>query len=856
MSDQSSIAAQMIQALSVVEPDLDTSIGSTVRNIIDVVADQQAQGAADNNIAQYQYAVDTLSGAALDAWTANFGFVRYAARRATGIVTFTQNAAMNQLPMVVIPSGTAIATPGGVVFQTSSTYSFLPVPNNPTSIDIPVVATIGGSNTNVPAATITNLVTPLSPINTVTNSAGTSGGADAESDTSYRSRFKSTIFRSFLGTSSSFLGVATDNANVSLANVIGAISTHQEQIQITGGTGKSVLNDIAFLYPQNQFMATDLSVSTANVTTGSITIPAAIPIGFFTGPLIVTEPILLPQGTLIQLPLSDGSLNTVVTQFMSVASTSIPIESFELFFADFAGGAVTYIVNTGQFLNSGIDFSLSTSPVMPNPTSGPTLTQFTGSGPAFSSGTVLQYAIAYGNSNGLTAISPYNSITITGSGDNFVQLSLSVQNGIYSGSPYNLNLNDLVVYIYRLKGGILQILSVVPASVSSVFLRDTNITATPTVSVIPPTTNDTGEAVTVTSLNSTTCPDGIYQIQFDYIPPSSRNVYPSILNCVDIYVAGSREQNASESISFYNGPVVSSGPLVCSNPKFTANPSDVMFVGNFQREDLSIPLVGDYLIPLSFSPLSTIPTTIVSPSGNSSGATLPITYTLGADYWLVNETSTTGMSNSSICGIEWGANLPFGAGFTSLGGNMLPNNPGYAVALTIPYTFNAVPLQIANQIGTWRLMSHDVMVHQAYPLLLNVNLIVVFAPGSQLSSVIGNIETDLEAYFSTLGFNSILESSTVINTVLNVSGVQNARLALFTDNATNYGITSEVTSSLEGVITTYYFNTTTNTPADIEFTSTVYPVLNAVNVTAVAQNVFLPGGYTPLRPVNTDPVGT
>lgn len=853
MSDQSSIAAQMIQALAVVEPDLDTSIGSTTRNIVDVVADQQAQGAADNNIAQYQYAIDTLSGAALDAFTANFGFVRYAARRATGIVTFQQNAAPNQLPVVVIPSGTAIATAGGVVFQTSSTYSFLPVIGSPTTIDIPVQATIGGSNTNVPAATITNLVTPLSPINTVTNNSGTSGGTDAESDTSYRARVKSTIFRSFLGTSASFMGVATDNVNVSLANVIGAISTHQEQIQIASGTGKSVLNDIAFLYPQNQFMATDLSVSTANVTTGSVTVPGVIPVLSPMTSLTVTEPILLPQGTLLQFPLSDGSLFTVVTQFMSAASTTIPVESFEFTTGLFAGGAVTYIINTGQFLNSGIDFSLSTSPVVPNPIDAPILTQFAEVG-AFPPGTVLQYAVAYGNSNGLTPISPYGSITIGGSAS-FVQLNISAQNAIYSGPPYNLNLNDLLVYIYRLKGGILQLLNVLPASTLTVFLRDNNIVTTPAVSVTPPITNSTGEAVTVTSLNSTTCPDGIYQIQFDYIPPSSRNVYPSILNCVDIYVAGLSEQDAAESISFYNGPVVSSGPLVCSNPKFTANPGDVMFVGNFQREDLSIPLVGNYLIPLSFSPLSTIPTTLISPSGNSSGATLPITYTLGNAYWLINETSTTGMSNSSICGIEWEAGFPFGAGFSTLGGNLLPNTPGSAVTLTIPYTFNAVPLQIANQIGTWRLLSHDVMVHQAYPLLLNVNLIVVFSPGSQLSSVIGNIQTALESYFSTLGFNSILESSTVINTVLNVSGVQNARLALPTDSA-NYGITSTVFSTLEGTITTNYFNSSNNTPADIEFTSTVYPVLSAVNVTAVAQNVFLPGGYTPLRTVNTDPTGT
>ena len=54
MASQSDVSSQMIAALGVTAPDLDTSVGSVTRKIIDTVSSQIADASVDTHLLTYQ----------------------------------------------------------------------------------------------------------------------------------------------------------------------------------------------------------------------------------------------------------------------------------------------------------------------------------------------------------------------------------------------------------------------------------------------------------------------------------------------------------------------------------------------------------------------------------------------------------------------------------------------------------------------------------------------------------------------------------------------------------------------------------------------------------------------------------
>ncbi len=901
---QSAIASNMLQALNIAEPDLDTSIGTTVRNIIDVCAEQISQASLDSNISQYQYAIDTLSGSALDSFCANFGFQRFIARGATGIVTFTQNASNLAVSTVTIPAGTLVATANGVVFQTISTYSMIPIQGQSNSIDVPVQAVVGGSNSNVASGSIININTPLNGINSVTNSAPTSGGSDAESDSSFRIRFKATALRAFTGTAQSFLGAALDNPNAISANVMGSVVTHSEQVSFSGGpplVAVSSLTDVGYVYPYNSSLATDLTNSTASAASGSLTLEGAG--GVVSGTNMAngsTYTNVWLQATGSSVTLNAGALLTFGTQTAIVsttttvsatAPTSVPINSFTAA-ANFTAGtyAVTWIYNAGDFLTYGVDYDLGHVDYITDPgsSSGASAVGAT-TGGTLSAGT-YKYAFCYANFAGRTNLCSDQTVTLTGTTSS-VTFNLPA-NMTIGGQPVpTSSATGVYAFIYRQVSSTYEFLAAIPVTQGSYV--DTG-------AVSPagdaPASNTTGIQVQITALSSRIVSSHSYQIQFDYIPSTSRNSYPNILNAVDIYVSGSNPVSAAQVVPFYYGPEVASGPLLSpsgtiviaspgltsgtptstipvSSPvtlpagtyiylgtqiavvsqgivnatsipivyftpsanyaagsyyydssRFNGFSTSPLYIHNFQRSDGTLPTVGNKFIPLAFGPVTTLPGTITSPSGG--------TYTQNTDYWLINETDSSGMSNVSLCGIEWKSGNIFGSSGTTL------TVPGSIAALSVDYSFNDIPLRIDNNIQSWRLLSQDVMVHQAYPVYLLFNLVIVPASGALLSTLKSQINSAITTVLSNVNFGQLLEASTVLSAVLSVGGVANARWATSTDNSTYYAIQS-VNTSTGLPEQTFNSATLTNVVSDVQFTNITYPEFYGTNLYAASQNTFV-----------------
>jgi len=86
MASQSDVSSQMIAALQVTAPDMDTSAGSVTRKIIDTVASAIADASVDTHLLTYQYDVYSHAGADLDAFVQLFGISRFPAVAATGTV--------------------------------------------------------------------------------------------------------------------------------------------------------------------------------------------------------------------------------------------------------------------------------------------------------------------------------------------------------------------------------------------------------------------------------------------------------------------------------------------------------------------------------------------------------------------------------------------------------------------------------------------------------------------------------------------------------------------------------------------------------------------------------------------------
>jgi phage-related baseplate assembly protein len=281
--DAATVANNMIQALAAVEPQLDTSIGTPVRKILDVVAEQIAASYADQFLANYTFDINSKAGDDLDDFVLMFGFTRFQAQRAVGVVTFSRPTVATQ--DYGIPAGTQVVTTTGTSVLFSTTAPAV-LPTGSTSVDVPVQAVVGGSSGNLPIDALTSMASPSDGVTTVTNNAPTIGGTDFESDDALRTRFKATVFRSLSGTVDMYLALALEgsataaadqtaivdqdvipdsdqlaDAQATQANVLGASQRWREQVQIgSDGTATSIIpaNNVKYIFPGSSIFGSDI----------------------------------------------------------------------------------------------------------------------------------------------------------------------------------------------------------------------------------------------------------------------------------------------------------------------------------------------------------------------------------------------------------------------------------------------------------------------------------------------------------------------------------------------------------------------------------------------------------------------
>lgn len=126
----------------------------------------------------------------VDQVYAVFGITPYPATAATGSVNFYTGNGANIPYSVGIPQGTILATNSGIQFQTTQNATLIV---GTSAVTVPIIAVQTGPQGNVPANTVTQIVTALPYPLFVTNPNQTTGGQAAETPQQTANRFSAKV---------------------------------------------------------------------------------------------------------------------------------------------------------------------------------------------------------------------------------------------------------------------------------------------------------------------------------------------------------------------------------------------------------------------------------------------------------------------------------------------------------------------------------------------------------------------------------------------------------------------------------------------------------------------------------------
>lgn len=175
------VTQQLLSAMAALSGVLtDYNAGSQIRTLGESIGSVVEM----ESIAAQALAIQALAYSALSV----FGITAGTASFATGTITFS--AASPTTQAVSINAGTIVQTSGGIQFITTADVIF---PAGATSLNVPIAAMVAGATGNVPANSITLLITGLAYPLSVTNGSPTTGGANAETPGAALSRLAAAI---------------------------------------------------------------------------------------------------------------------------------------------------------------------------------------------------------------------------------------------------------------------------------------------------------------------------------------------------------------------------------------------------------------------------------------------------------------------------------------------------------------------------------------------------------------------------------------------------------------------------------------------------------------------------------------
>ena len=156
----------------------DFNVGSVTRTLLEAVAIVME----DLNINTWQGLLDAIETAVYKG----FDFKRLQPTKSSGVVRFISD--VPAVAAIVIPVGTLVKVPGTSKEYVTTITGQIDIGETETSIR--VEATVEGSVSNTTPNTITELVAPLTGVDSITNNAAFSSGRDLETTLERRDRFR------------------------------------------------------------------------------------------------------------------------------------------------------------------------------------------------------------------------------------------------------------------------------------------------------------------------------------------------------------------------------------------------------------------------------------------------------------------------------------------------------------------------------------------------------------------------------------------------------------------------------------------------------------------------------------------
>lgn len=156
----------------------DFNVGSVVRTMLEAVALTME----DLNINTWQGLLDAIETAVYKG----FDFKRLQPSKSSGVVRFISD--VPAVATVVIPVGTLVKVPGTSKEYVTTIAGQIDIGETETSIR--VEATVEGSVANTTPDSVTELVAPLTGVDSITNNAAFSSGRDLETSLERRDRFR------------------------------------------------------------------------------------------------------------------------------------------------------------------------------------------------------------------------------------------------------------------------------------------------------------------------------------------------------------------------------------------------------------------------------------------------------------------------------------------------------------------------------------------------------------------------------------------------------------------------------------------------------------------------------------------
>lgn len=285
-------------------------------------------------------------------------------------------------------------------------------------------------------------------------------------------------------------------------------------------------------------------------------------------------------------------------------------------------------------------------------------------------------------------------------------------------------------------------------------------------------------------------------LEHTYCSINSRNdPATNILNYVDVFVSGQDAVTATETVAFPS-----------SGQAFTTLGGSYD-VSKFLRTSTNQqPVVGNRLQELLWQPVFNLPS-VITING--------VDYFQNTHYWQVRDTSVYKGSKRARDGIEWSSTVisqvPAGTNFT------------------LSYDFNKLPLILNELMDRHKQIASDVLVHAAINRYFTINLIVMYTPGFNRSSVDTALNTALIAFLSNQQFGALLQISDLLEVAHSVVGVDNVRLALPGDGVP-YGV-QEVAADGVTILGAPYVN-------DFALQDSDLPIVNSVVTTQRSQNTW------------------